>query len=472
MPTQKSRSEIVFDHAMRFVQPFRTSAGHAWAVIPKGPFEHYGEPLASTEFRDWLAASFHHEHGVYPGASALENAVNMLRARALSADTPVVEVFARLGYRGPRNRPSAILLHLANDGNEVVEITADGRHLRGGNSWNFASAADTRPLPRPAISTVSPLQHLRELLHLPDTVLHTALIWLFAALRPAGRYPMLVITGPRGSGKTTLARTLRNLIDPSASLLSVPRNENNLATAALRHHVLAFDHVMALSAEMAAPIAGLASGTAVLTATDNSFDDPKPVSLARAVIITAPEVHSSFADNAMFIELETIGSEDVRESRAMEEAAQSVTPAFLGSICSAVSAALANEGTVRPAYVSRFADVQSWTASASAALGLDQRQIDRVLATSPLIECILAVLANAPWSGTAVDLMNAVRDLGCAVASPRMLLQELNSAPLALFGIHLQTSGNENARVLKLRLAPKTRAGDRHARGGRTAGRE
>jgi hypothetical protein len=39
--------------------------------------------------------------------------------------------------------------------------------------------------------------------------------WLLAAFRPVGPYPVLCLAGEQGSGKSTEAQILRELIDPN-----------------------------------------------------------------------------------------------------------------------------------------------------------------------------------------------------------------------------------------------------------------
>jgi len=57
-----------------------------------------------------------------------------------------------------------------------------------------------------------------------------AVSWLVTALRPTGPYPVLILQGEQGSAKSTTARVLRSLVDPSSvPLRTAPRNEQDLA---------------------------------------------------------------------------------------------------------------------------------------------------------------------------------------------------------------------------------------------------
>src|SRR5258708_4924629 len=75
-------SEQIYEHAIRFIAPFASEPGSTWAAIPTGTVTHQAWPIASAQFRDWLAHSFHAEHGVFPGQHSLRHALRMIHARA------------------------------------------------------------------------------------------------------------------------------------------------------------------------------------------------------------------------------------------------------------------------------------------------------------------------------------------------------------------------------------------------------
>src|SRR5262249_10157427 len=71
--------------------------------------------------------------------------------------------------------------------------------------------------------------------------------WMLAALRPAGPYPVLAISGEQGSAKSTLVAILRSLIDPNISpLRALSREDRDLFIQATNGWVQAFDNVSGL----------------------------------------------------------------------------------------------------------------------------------------------------------------------------------------------------------------------------------
>src|SRR5258708_19101791 len=118
----KPRSELIFDHAVRFVTPFSTTLGHPWVVVPDGPTRSYGWPIFSRRFRQWLAHSFNHEHRIFAGWHALGSALNMLAAHARYSPFPPGEIFTPLGWRGDPRPPHSVLHHPPNPHNGLPQM--------------------------------------------------------------------------------------------------------------------------------------------------------------------------------------------------------------------------------------------------------------------------------------------------------------------------------------------------------------
>ena len=65
---------------------------------------------------------------------------------------------------------------------------------------------------------------MRDFLNVPDdNSFALVLAWSAAAFRPAGPSPLMVLLGEQGSAKTTTARVLEQLIDPTAAPCGVNR---------------------------------------------------------------------------------------------------------------------------------------------------------------------------------------------------------------------------------------------------------
>jgi putative DNA primase/helicase len=126
---------------------------------------------------------------------------------------------------------------------------------------------------------------LKEKFHLSSQ--NEALIVSFCVgcLRGAGPYPVLVILGPEGSGKTALANFVRGAVDPATPMLrNPPKNEAELAITARNNHVVAYDDVHRVVPWLGSAICRVSKGTTLSECRGGQehilFQGARPVILA------------------------------------------------------------------------------------------------------------------------------------------------------------------------------------------------
>ena len=88
------------------------------------------------------------------------------------------------------------------------------------------------------------IELLRPYVNLSERDFRLLVVWMAAALRPVGPYPILALYGEQGSAKSTLARVVRLSIDPQAApLLTEPRSTRDLMVTAVNGWLLAYDNI-------------------------------------------------------------------------------------------------------------------------------------------------------------------------------------------------------------------------------------
>ena len=147
------------------------------------------------------------------------------------------------------------VLDLGDKAGNVVIITADGWRLELNTEIAFIRGRSYGALPTPirAASSRGAFKLLFDwLVSLGTSKSRAPLVVaaLVSWMRTANAYPLLLLFGAPGTGKTTAARLIFLLIDPSESLTlpTIKSDAEHVAAAAQHRHILTFDNESKLSA--------------------------------------------------------------------------------------------------------------------------------------------------------------------------------------------------------------------------------
>ncbi len=375
----------------RSATPFCSPDGEPCASIPTSVDARHVLPLRSAAFRDWITANYYTEYESAPSPLALRAALRTLEARARYGDLPVQRVDRRLSFEGDAFVPSKIIVDLANPAGETLEITSQGWTIAENLKHSFFQSPAALPLPRPSqppATSHQPLALFADLFRLTGADRTRVFAWLAAALRPIGPYPILVVQGPMASGKTALARALRALIDPStAPVRRLPERDTDLDQLAKNNWILAFDPVRRIPSRISEALCALSSGEGVDLAQPD-YRDPLVFEIARPIILVTPSDERrgawarshALSNRTLAVSLPQLTAPS-RESD-LWSAFEALRPAALGTLATAVSAALHNIRDVDVGNIKRLPDCAAWAAAAAPALGLEQEAIIEAISSS------------------------------------------------------------------------------------------
>lgn len=409
-------------------------------------------PLRSKRVRTWLARAYYQDQGRTPGAQALQDALGVLEGEAVFAGAQE-PVSIRVAEHETR-----IYLDLADEQWTHVAIDRDG--------WRVDPAAEVR-MRRPGAMAALPVPERGGTIDLLRPFVNVAgehewrlvVAWLIAALRPSGPYPVLTLHGEHGSAKTTLARVLRALVDPSATPVRAdPREPRDLMIGASNGWVLALDNLSRMQPWLSDGLCRLATGGGFAVRELYSDSDEVILEAQRPVILTGIEelaTRGDLLDRALILYLPTIDKAERRTEREFWTEFERVRPRILGALLGAVSTALRNLDAVELAEPPRMADFAEWVVAAEPALGWEpggfitaytaNRAVanELTLEVSPLAGPVRE-LAAAGFEGTASELLERLGELAGETATRR---KSWPSSPPAL-GAELR------------RIAPNLRAAD------------
>jgi hypothetical protein len=432
------------------VEFFRSPEGDLYATVPIGDT---WETFLLTEkpFRNWLARAYFIATKSGVSGSAISDAVMALSGSAYASGR-VHAVYTRVAAF-----PSAVYLDLCRDDRQVLAITPEGwsvvpapDHIR------FIRRSGTLPLPNPTQGDLSLVELLPQVLNIdpkgPAPVLLTA--WLIGCLRGLKPFPILVVTGEHGTGKSSACRTCRMFIDPSQANLSLtPKEARDLVIQARNAHVLGFDNLSFIQGWLSDALCAIATGTGFRTrtlttdTTETIFSSANPIVMNSIADIVQ---RGDLMDRSITISLEPIPDAERRTESAMDAVFRSVQPAILGRLADAVSYALRHPVTLTS--MPRMADFAATVESAAPALGWERGHFlkvyteNRETAVAALVDGDLLIGAmagvkdlgqadkegNVVWAGSSTELWKAI---GLLIDESRR--KEMPKSPQALIG-HLR----------------------------------
>lgn len=393
---------------------FHDANGSAYAVVDRGTHRETWS-LKGSGVRDILSERFYRERRQPPDERALTDVLRMLETRA-RLDGSERKVFRRVG-----EHDGNIYLDLCDDGWRSVRITREGWVVCRICPILFIRSNGMLPLPKPERG--GSLDELRNFITLDDDTWRIVLAYLAMLLHPRGPYPILVLLGSGGSGKSTMARFLRSLVDPNVGdLNALPRDARDLMIAASNSWVQAFDNVSNLAEWLSDALCRLATGGSLRTRqlySDGSeaiFNEQRPIILnGIGRFVTREDLLS----RALTIDVPEIPKEKRRTEAALWEAFGAAHGRMLGALLDAVSGALRESDGVTLDEQPRMADFAHWGTAVERGLGWPRgsfmsaynRLLDagaeEMVESSAVTQALLSILrvSSGAWRGTARQLL-------------------------------------------------------------------
>lgn len=483
--------------------PLRIATGRVFGTID-------GEllPVEGAAFVRRVAATFKEKTGSYMTKGAFEKVVLAVVGGQLPSGHAPIR-YADDGQGG-------VLVDLARGARRAVHITARGVGVVE-SPVAFFRPDGTLPLPDPEVPStdaecVAVLNaYYADLLGLQDEHGRAACFaYQVCAMRPmewASRitdggetdelteFPALNVTGPKGSGKTTLAREILRPIDPRRpDVMALPKTTDDLAILAENGHVIAFDNLSSMTTELSDALCRLSTGDGFKK---RSLYSDRDLSVFRGSRPVACTGIVDFAKQADLLDRQLILRLPIRSKRTTKrdfaKASAGMLARVFGALCYCVHRALGATAEA-PTEDIRMFDAAMFAAGAEALAGLEvgavfraftssRAEADRQAAEDPVVDALLAVVPKGGYfegpTGGLLDSLTEERRGGPLgrkplprewPKAPRGLTAALKRLEPALRSLGLVvefptgTGGGDDgkSRVLRItRLGTEVSAGDR-----------
>lgn len=424
----------------------------------------------SKQFRRWLAKLLWDTEHEGANSESLATVINVLDAKALYNGEQIT-LHNRIAWH-----EGAILYDLGDKPCRAVKITPEGWKIIEDAPILFRrySHQEEQVLPVRGDS----LKTLMPFVNLADTEEHILLLaYLVSCFLPDIPHPIPNLHGPQGSAKTTLARILRRIIDPSkVEVLSFPSNRREFVQQLAHHYYAFFDNISDISDEVSDLLCRAVTGEG-FSKRELYTDDEDVIYAFRRCIglngINPAAKKPDLLDRSILLRLERISEENRMEEKEVLASFDAARPAILGAIFDALSMAMRLRPSVILQRLPRMADFARWGCAIARALGYTQEEFLRIyyaniveqhqeaIAENSVAAAMREFMETRPereWEGTMSELLkllaeaaaNEKIDTGAREwpKAANVLSRRLNEAKtnLAEIGITIERDKGEHGR--------------------------
>lgn len=351
-----------------------------------------------------------------PGSQALSDALMALEAKARLKGTKR-NVHIRVA-----ETDEAIYLDLCNENWQVVEIKKEGWKVIDHSPVYFKRSNNMGSLPAPMPDgSVNDLRRFINFKDEPDYKLIIA--WLLSTFRENSPYPILNIQGEQGSSKSTTTKVLRTIIDPSSlPLRALPRDEKDLVIAANNTHILAFDNLSGLPADMSDALAKVSTGGGLATRKLYSDNEESVFQVMRPMILNGIDDISAkpdLLDRSIILNLPSIPEDQRKDEKTFKREFEAHRASILGGLCTVVAGALKALPHTKLSKAPRMADFALFVTAAEKALSWEENEfiniynenretaVDQGIESDPFATAILELMKRTDeFEGNATQLLS------------------------------------------------------------------
>ena len=295
--------------------------------------------LNSKEFKNWI---FYLNNGSKLLKDISEIQKNAVAVSGFDRTIEPIEIAKRVAYHDKN-----MYLCLHDEGRNAVKITPNG--------WNiikeyeapvlFLRSSNLKALPIPEQG--GNLKDLQKFVNVDDKNLPLTIGWILATFNSKIDCPILHIEAPKGSGKTTATKFLKELIDPDTTGVVAPfRSYRDLSAAAESIHLFALDNLSGFSKKESDELCRAVTGAGHLDRklyTDNTLHTSNLHNPFIANGISFGELQADLRDRCYSIKLNPLNGMSRKSKEDLDEEFEAEKSKLLGAILDSLVNALRNE---------------------------------------------------------------------------------------------------------------------------------
>lgn len=330
-----SPRKLLFDYVSSSIQVWKTPDGRAFCdVMHDGvkriwPFD---EKLIDAWLRDRYVGMTHGNDIAPPGV--VESVVKHLASQAVltrSIFTPYTRVASL----------EDSLVYDLNDGTgRVVHVTAEGWTVETQPNIKFISCEGMLPQVEP--QSGGTLDLLRKYLSLESEEDYQLVIsWLIGAFVASDGYPILVLNGGKGTGKSSTTSILQRLVDPGKERREPPKDAKDIAAVVRNSHLLTIDNLQSIDTWLSDTLCRISTGGTLGARQYYTLHSDAGFEAIRPIILNGIPQFVAFDDlmeRSVLLNLPEVTKDKRKEWKVMEREFEQDRPKIIGAIFDAISA--------------------------------------------------------------------------------------------------------------------------------------
>lgn len=324
------------------------------------------------------------------------------------------------------------------------------------------------------------LKLLEKYINMSHDELVLFIVWLVQSFSRSSSHFAAVLSSSKGTGKSTLTKLIRAVVDPSKSGVSLlPSSEGDLKTLLGNSYLVAFDNTAALSRKFSDIICAAITGSKEAKRKLYTDCDQVILNLHNLVVINGIDIvpyKSDLAERSLLFELLPISKEKRRTDAEFWSDFEADRPLLLGAIFNVLSKAMVLLSNVNVTGLHRMADANKEMLAIAMALGIEQDEFQKILwknakklqaayaENNPFVDCITSYVklkGSIYKSASEVygDVLASIPgNRGFFPDSPSAFSRRLNEERDALeqVGIRFSKSKRSDANYIRLEKIPKS----------------
>jgi len=397
---------------------FHDCSGDAYTEIVRNSIKATYK-VRSRDFREYLSHELYELTGRGANNNAITDAIATLEASSKFGGEHII-IAVRTHFHNDQ-----VFIDLGCKDRKIIQINNAGYIYTDTAPIKFIRKSGMLALPTPKAG--GRIMLLRKYINVPEAEFSLIYGWIFCALAGIKPYPILILQGEQGTGKSTTCKVIRSLVDPSTvPLRSPPKDTRDLLVSAANTHCVVLDNLSGINAELSDCLCRLSTGgghDVRALFTDNEqylIEIQKPV-MCNGIddVASRPDL----AERSLIINLPTISNKSRKSETAFNKEFEQDRPLIMGAILDGISSGLKHQAHVHLEEKPRMADAANWITACERELGLEgafmvahkANQLNAVeigIESSPLGSALMTYMTDRlKWTGKPTELFNILTDI-------------------------------------------------------------